>query len=123
MDKRTDEDEVVEPEVLPPDEEGAEGKHSAAESVASVRWVRLGRALVAGLLLDVTDLYTALPTLFIPAAVIGALLGLYICRTQDVPRQQWVWWMAGCALYCATPRTHFFPLATLYLVYRALRLK
>lgn len=113
--------EVVEPEILPPESGGKQGRKTA-DTVASVRWARIGRAVLAGLILDMADLFTRMP--LIPhGAVLGALVGWYICRTQEIPAQQRVWWMAGAALYCAVPLTEFYPLATLILLYRALRQK
>ncbi len=114
------EKEIVEPEVLPPkDGPNAAGADDVA---ATLRPQRLKQALVTGLLLDAIDIYSFVPG---PAALVragvGAVLGLYAVRTQDVPRNQRTWWVSLCALYCAAPRTHFFPLATLILVYRALR--
>jgi hypothetical protein len=111
--------EVVVPEVLPPGSD----QPAAAEVVASVRWQRLKQALIAGLLLDVVDIYSIIPTppMALGRAVVGALVGWYACRTQQVPAHQRVWWISLSALYCAIPRTFLFPLATLVLVYRALR--
>ncbi len=110
---------VIEPEVLPPESGGQAGRETA-DTVASVRWARVFSALAAGLILDLADLITRVP--LIPhGAVLGAVVGWYICRTQEVPTQQRVWWIAGAALYCAMPLTEFYPLATLVLLYRALR--
>jgi hypothetical protein len=111
--------EVIEPEVLAPDESASAGGASAADSVASVRWTRTGRALVAGLLLDAADLASPIPHL----AVYGLFAGFYVVWTQQIPRRQWPAWIAACVLYCAIPRTGFMPLATLYFLYRALRTK
>ncbi len=111
--------EIIEPEVLPPESDG-KPEQEAADTVASVRWARVFGAVVAGLILDLADLITRVP--LIPhGAVLGALVGWYICRTQAIPAQQRVWWIAGAALYCAMPLTEFYPLATLVLLYRALR--
>ena len=108
---------VIEPEVLPPD--GKAGRGRGSTPVAVVRWRRLLQALLSGLVLDVADLITRMP--LIPhGAVLGTLVGLYVVRTQDVPRRQSIWWIAACALYCAMPLTEFYPLATLFLLYRAL---
>lgn len=113
------EKQVIEPEVLPPGA-GDETARETADPVASVRWARVFSAVTAGLILDLADLLTRMP--LIPhGAVLGALVGWYICRTQEVPAQQRVWWIAGAALYCAMPLTEFYPLATLVLLYRALR--
>lgn len=112
--------EVYDPEVLPPETEPtASGRTPFA---ASIRWQRLWAALWAGLILDGADLFTRMP--LIPhGAVLGALTGWYIVRTQAVPRAQRIWWIATCAVYCAMPLTEFYPLATLYLIYRAVTLK
>lgn len=112
--------EVVEPEVLPPDS----GQVPPADGVpvASIRWKRFKQALVGGLLLDLVDMYSFMPTppVLLAGAVVGALMGVYIVRTQDVPMAQRVWWISLAAIYCAAPKTHFYPLATLILSYRAL---
>ena len=112
--------EVYDPEVLPPEAEpSTTGRRSVA---AVVRWRRLWQALLSGLILDGADLFTRMP--LIPhGAVLGALTGWYVVRTQAVPRSQRIWWIATCAVYCAMPLTEFYPLATLYLIYRALTLK
>ncbi|GEM_PF-2175597 len=112
--------EIYEPEVLPPE---AESNTSRRPPVAAVvRWRRLWQALLAGLILDGADLFTRMP--MIPqGALLGAVTGWYIVRTQSVPRAQRIWWIAASALYCAMPMTEFYPLATLFLVYRALTLK
>ncbi len=115
-----DKKEVVDPEVLPPEQ--GESDPSAGVPIASVRWARFKQALVAGLLLDMVDLYSfmPLPPVLLAGAVAGALMGVYMVRTQDVPVSQRVWWIALAAVYCAAPKTHFYPLATLILSYRAL---
>ena len=113
--------EVIEPEILPPEKGEGKGRKTA-DTVASVRWPRVISAVMAGLILDLADLFTRMP--LIPhGAVLGALVGWYICRTQEIPAHQRVWWIAGAALYCAVPLTEFYPLATLLLLYRALRQK
>ena len=111
---------VIEPEVLAP-EQGTDSPSGGAP-VASVRWTRLKQALVAGLLLDMVDLYSFMPTppVLLIGAAAGALVGAYIVRTQQVPISQRVWWISMAAVYCAAPKTHFYPLATLLLSYRAL---
>ncbi len=110
---------VIEPEVLPP-EEGGRRRRRGGNVIASIQWPRVISAVLAGLILDLADLITRMP--LIPhGAVLGALVGWYICRTQEVPARQRVWWLAAAALYCATPLTEFYPLATLILLYRALR--
>jgi hypothetical protein len=58
--------------------------------------------------------------IFPPGALVGALLGWYIARVERVPLGQQVWWIAISALYVAAPRVHFFPVAALFLVSRAL---
>lgn len=114
--------EVIEPEILPPEEDEQKSGRRTGNTVASVRWPRFVSALLSGLILDLADLFTRMP--LIPhGAVLGALVGWYIVRTQEVPVAQRVWWIAGSALYCAVPLTEFYPLATLTLLYRALRLK
>lgn len=112
---------VIEPEVLPPDNGGQRaGGASSAGAVAHVRWIRVARAVMAGLLLDLGDVVTRMP--MIPhGAILGALLGWYVVRTQDVPASQRVWWIAACSVYCAMPMTEFYPLATLTLLYWSLR--
>jgi hypothetical protein len=108
---------VVEPdEVLPPLADG-QPINQAGPSAASLRFGRLGRAVLSGLLLDLADFASPVPYL----AVYGLLVGWYVARTQKVPAQQRIWWIAASVLYCAVPRTGFYPLATLFLVYRALR--
>jgi len=111
--------EVIEPEILPPEKGDGPGRNTA-DTVASVRWPRVISAVMAGLILDLADLITPMP-LYPHGALLGAVVGWYICRTQAVPASQRVWWIAAAALYCAVPLTHFFPLATLVLLYRALR--
>ncbi len=107
---------VYEPEVLPPS--GKERDRAVRSGVAVVRWRRLLQAGLSGLVLDAADLLTRTP--LIPhGAILGLLVGGYVVRTQDVPRVQRIWWVAACALYCAMPLTEFYPLATLFLVYRA----
>ena len=114
--------EVIEPEVLPPQDgqqANREKTGGAGSSTASIRLARVLPALLSGLILDAADLFTRVP--MIPhGAVLGALVGLYICRTQFVPAKQRPWWIASCAVYCAMPLTEFYPLATLFLLYRAL---
>lgn len=112
--------EVIEPEVLPPNEEATP---NGGEPIASVRWKRFKQALGTGLILDLVDLYSFMPTppVLLLGAIAGALVGAYMVRTQDVPRSQRVWWISLAALYCAMPKTHFYPLATLIVCYRALR--
>jgi len=110
--------EIIEPEVLPPTSAG-QPLNAPGETVASIRWKRLGRAAVSGLLLDLADFASPVPQL----GVYGLLVGWYVARTQSVPPPQRVWWIAASVLYCALPRTGFYPLATLFLVYRALREK
>jgi hypothetical protein len=108
---------VIEPdEVLPP-VSGGQSINQAGPSAASLRFGRLGRAVLSGLLLDLADFISPVPH----QAVYGLLVGWYVARTQQVPAQQRIWWIAASVLYCAVPRTGFYPLATLFLVYRALR--
>lgn len=109
--------EVIEPEVLPPQ---ADREDERTRPTKGLRLRTLGSALLSGLLLDLADFSTRFPAILI-GVVVGALLGLYICTTQQVPRKDRVWWVAVSALYCAMPRTEFFPMATLVLVYRAAR--
>lgn len=107
---------VYEPEVLPPERDGR--RQRSRSTVAVVRWRRLLQAALSGLVLDAADLLTRTP--LIPhGAILGLLVGGYVVRTQDVPRAQRIWWVAASALYCAMPLTEFYPLATLFLVYRA----
>lgn len=113
-----DDREVIEPEVLPPERNG--DKATPTDVTASVRWSRLASALLYGLILDAADFSTWFPPL---GLVFGALIGWYICRSQGVPVRQWIWWIAASTLYCAIPRTNFFPLATLVLLYRMLTKK
>ena len=109
---------VIEPEVLPPEDGG--GRRRGGGVIARIQWPRVISAVLAGLVLDLADLLTRMP--LIPhGAVLGALVGWYICRTQRVPVHQRAWWIAATALYCAAPLTEFYPLATLILLYRALR--
>ncbi len=112
--------EVIEPEVLPPKKGTTPNR---AEPVASVRWQRFKQALVSGLILDLVDLYSMVPVpaVLIAGAVVGALIGAYMVRTQDVPASQRIWWISLAAVYCAMPQTHFFPMATLIVCYRALK--
>lgn len=112
--------EVIEPEVLPPQDGGSDRKgRPRSGTAASVRWVRVVPALLSGLILDAADLFTRMP--LIPhGAILGTLVGIYVCRTQAIPMQQRPWWIAACAVYCAMPLTEFYPLATLFLLYRAL---
>lgn len=118
--KADDPKDVIEPEVIPPGSNG-DGP-SAGEPVASVRITRLKRAVVSGLILDMVDLYSFMPSppVILAGAAAGALVGWYLCRTQEVPPAQRVWWISLAAIYCAMPKTHFYPLATLILMYRAL---
>lgn len=109
--------EVIEPEVLPPQTDPDDVR---TRSPKGLRLRTLGSALLSGLLLDLADFSTRFPAILI-GVVVGALVGLYICTTQQVPRKDRVWWVAVSALYCAMPRTEFFPMATLVLVYRAAR--
>lgn len=111
--------EVIEPEVLAPD--GKPGSASG-EPVASVRWQRVKQAVGSGLVLDLVDLYSFMPTppVLLAGAAVGALVGVYMVRTQEVPASQRVWWICLAAVYCAMPKTHFYPLATLIVCYRAL---
>ncbi len=116
---RKDDREVIEPEVLPP---GSNGEDQATPTgvAASLRWSRLASALLYGLILDAADLSTLHP---LHGLLVGALIGWYVCRSQGVPVRQWIWWIAATTLYCAIPRTNFFPLATLVLLYRMLTKK
>lgn len=120
MNESSDKD-IIEPEVLPPEDEGKQRpRASRSDTVASVRWPQLLQSLLSGLILDMADLLTRVP--LIPhGAVLGALVGTYLVRTQNVPKPQRVWWIVSCALYCAMPLTEFYPLATLFLLYRALK--
>lgn len=115
-----DRKEVIEPEVLGPQQEPLDP--AAQEPIASVRWRRVRQALVSGLLLDLVDLYSFMPTppVLLAGAAVGALVGAYMARTQDVPVSQRIWWISLAAVYCALPKTHFYPLAALIGCYRAL---
>jgi hypothetical protein len=114
---RDDDHTVIEPEVLPPEPEfmPPRGKRRGPD------WPTLWNALVSGLLIDVVDLATLNPATPYLGLGLGALAGWYICRNLNVPKPARIWWIAGSALYCAVPRTHFFPLATILIVMRAAR--
>lgn len=109
------ESEVIEPEVLPP-EGDADRRRARAE-----KWQRITGAALAGLLLDLIDFASYGPIGRTYGAVAGAAMGFYIASVFKVPMPHRVWWMAGAALYCAMPRTEFFPLATLFVVVKAVR--
>jgi len=108
---------VIEPEVLPPEPDGAQTRRGRQ----GPDWPVLWNALFAGLLIDVVDLATLNPALPHLGLGLGALAGWYICRSLNIPKPARIWWIAGAALYCAAPRTHFFPLATILIVMRAAR--
>jgi len=106
MSKNRSEPEVVEPEVLPP-EEKSRGRRSTGEP-----WNRAERMfgpVVAGLILDFADLATFGPM----GMLIGSVVGYWIASVFRMPAGQRVVMALAAGLYCILPFTHFLPVATL----------
>jgi len=129
--------ESIEPELLPPEDDGtsnSKGKpemneanpyqrpgSNSAPPPNSPHPERRGRspgsALIGGMLLDAADAITKIPAM---GMVIGAALGLYLCIDLKIPPKRWGWVIAGAGIYCAVPWTNFIPLGTVFMLSRGL---
>ncbi len=110
--------EIIEPEVLPP---ASGDRDPEAAGRRGPDWQRILAALFAGLFLDIVDFATFGPAAMWVGLVAGALVGLYIVTILRIPMPRRISWMAMAALYCAMPRTEFFPLAVLAVTLQTFR--
>ncbi len=117
--KDNNDKEVIEPEVLPP--ERSRGSESGQDEDGVPQWQRIVGAFFAGLILDIADFATFGRAAMVIGLAAGTLAGLYIVSVLRIPMPHRVKWIAMAALYCAIPRTEFFPLAALAVTIRALR--
>ncbi|HMP74549.1 MAG TPA: hypothetical protein PKE55_14925 [Kiritimatiellia bacterium] len=94
---------VYEPEVLPPP-----GKSAA--SGGNGTYVFILGPLLGGILIDIIDLATRLPHF---GLILGAVAGYWASRLVPATPAQRIAITLAAALYCALPKTHFMPVATI----------
>ena len=101
---------VLEPDVLPPEDES---RTSPPPASLGRRVERAVGPVAAGLILDFVDLGTFGPVGLVAGALIGGAVGWYLARALDMPPR---WRPAAvllAAIYCTLPFTEFIPAATL----------
>ena len=105
----TSEHMVLEPEVLPPEDDGpGAGRPGLGK--------RLGIAfgpIVAGLLIDTVDFLTFGTYGLMLGLLIGGSAAYWITSVYELPVWQRLMWAVVTGVYCLFPRTEFIPVATL----------
>lgn len=91
---------VYEPEVLPPDQQ-EKARAKAGHPVGPI---------LGGILIDLIDFGTHLPLI---GLVLGGVAGYWASRLYPTTPTQRVILTVAAAVYCAIPRTHFMPVATI----------
>lgn len=114
---REPQQEVLEPEVLPPSNgAAAPAPRSPAE--------RAFGPVLAGLLIDLIDLATFGPIGIALGFALGGGIAWYITGLYRLPARQRVAWTVAAGTYCTIPITEFIPVGTLvgaFVRYRELK--
>jgi len=114
-DIKNEEEDIIMPEVLPPEE---------ASHQEPSRFRRAERAfgpVIAGIILDAVDLATFGPMGILFGMLLGGSVVFYICSIYRLPMKQRLLWALAGGAYCTMPLTEFLPVATLvgaYIRYR-----
>jgi len=97
--------EVLEPEVLPPEDHDPRPKPPTTLE----RFLKSFGPILAGVFLDLVDLATMGPAGF----VIGAAVGFWLASIFKLPFKQAILLAVAAGWYCMLPFTRYLPLATL----------
>lgn len=103
----TQEREVLEPEVLPPEHKQRGRGNAGADTMRRAQ--RAFGPILAGAFLDFIDL----ATMGTPGLLIGAAAGYYIATVYELPLRTRLLLAIAAGYYCMLPFTRFLPLATL----------
>lgn len=103
--------EVLEPEVLPPERPGDQGRRDRQQSSRS-DFGSLNPVFL-GMLIDLLDFATFGPIGIRIGFIVGGLLTALVCMLQGVRMRYTLLMALAAGLYCAFPMTERLPLATL----------
>ncbi|MBU0676985.1 MAG: hypothetical protein KJ626_02625 [Verrucomicrobia bacterium] len=99
--------EVVEPEILPPEEE-------RPQPPSAFRRMELSLGPVAaGIIIDVIDFVTFGQAGIMLGLLIGGTAAYWMCSVYRLPVYQRLLWAVAAGVYCTIPRTEFIPVATI----------